>query len=169
MGSGTIASITLDAVLTNISGTGAKVLEQEFLIDFISDSQPAESLASNNNHNASSRSGNPGYITGRPVLAGECVKQQKVQMLSRSVDKYAIGKYSGGLRFPLVINGDGTYESISDKAKEFGSQVLYGIDARSVALRRTPRRNCKRCAIRKACKTNLTCPTARCALVFWQC
>ncbi len=131
VGSGTITSITVDAVLTNISGTGAKVLEQEFLIDFISDSQPAESLASNNNHNASSRSGNPGYITGRPVLAGEYVKLAKDPNVVGSVDKYAIEQYSGGLRFPLVINGDGTCkESISDKAKEFGDQVLYGIDAK---------------------------------------
>ena len=35
-GSGTISSITVDAVLMDISGTGAKVLEQEFLIDFVS-------------------------------------------------------------------------------------------------------------------------------------
>jgi len=129
-GSGTIASITVDAVLMDIAGAGAKVIEQEFLVDFISDTDVTESLELNNNYNTS-RSGNPGYITGRPVLAGEYMKLEKDVTVTGSVDKFAIAQYSGGLRFPLVINGDGTCKtSISDKTTEFGDQVLYGVDGR---------------------------------------
>lgn len=138
-GSGTISSITVDAVLMDISGTGAKVLEQEFLIDFVSDAAVASSSSNLPGYNTS-RSGNPGYITGRPVLAGEYMTLPKDTETTGSVDKFAIAQYSGGLRFPLVINGDGTCKtSFSDTTIDFGEQILYGVDAKvgcSVSLDR---------------------------------
>ena len=62
-------------------------------------------------------------------LAGEYVKLVKDPNVVGSVDKYAIEQR--WVAVSIEINGDGTCkESISDKAKEFGDQVLYGIDAK---------------------------------------
>jgi tectonic-1/3 len=119
-----ITSITVDAVLMNISGTGAKSILQEFLVDFRSTATPSTSLAQNNNYNKS-RSGNPGYMVGRPVLAG--LKQTLAKVQDVSGEKNAISVFSGGLRFPLRAAGNGACKSLSEG---YGDQVLFGMDTK---------------------------------------
>ena len=46
-----------------------------------------------------------------------------------SPEKNAISMYSGGLRLPIMINGDGSCGKIQDMSS-FGDQVLFGMDTK---------------------------------------
>lgn len=121
-----ITAITVDAVIMDVSATGHAAIEQEFLVDYRSTETPSSSIDNNNNYNTS-RSGNPGYIQGRPVLAGKKVTKAKVQDVSP--EKNAIAMYSGGLRLPIMINADGSCGQIQAMTS-FGDQVLFGMDTK---------------------------------------
>jgi tectonic-1/3 len=66
---GTIVRVIADVVITDVPLLGAPSVEQTFSVQFVSTSSVAPARASGNLV-PRSRSGNPGYITGKPVLIG---------------------------------------------------------------------------------------------------
>jgi hypothetical protein len=66
---GTISAVVADVVITDVPFLDTPIFEQTFSVQFVSASSVAPAQA-NGNLVPRSRSGNPGYIMGKPVLIG---------------------------------------------------------------------------------------------------
>lgn len=118
---GTIESITANLVVGNLtsSGTGngqQLTLQQDYVVDFIEkDLQEPRS-----------RSGNPGYIAGLPVLAGRPVSNGATGV---ETAKNAIQQIKDGLRIPFYADERGRCQPDSskqlDEISPAGEQVLF--------------------------------------------
>lgn len=120
---GAITAVKADLVVGNISQTAGTrmAFEQEFLVDFISNTSSTRSFESHNLQNRA-RSGNPGYIDGRPVLSGNVATSGTLTAISEDI---------GGLRLPFFYDQQGNCVPNDDTALAVdpaGVQVLFGHD-----------------------------------------
>ena len=109
---GDIESVIANLVVGNLttSGTGTSQylsLQQEYLVDYIKSGVTRPR----------SRSGMPGYIDGRPVLAGNLVANGATGV---DTPKEAIEQMVDGLRIPFYSNEQG--DCIADIEKQFDEQ-----------------------------------------------
>jgi hypothetical protein len=113
---GTIDSIVANVVVTNLTSIGSGnnqylSIQQEYLVDFIQAGviRPR------------ARSGMPGYIDGRPVLAGTLVANGAT---GADTPKQAIQQTVDGLRIPFFSNNQG--QCISSLMKADDLESSYG-------------------------------------------
>lgn len=94
-GGGLVTAVAVTAVVTNVAGSGAARHQQQFTVSYA----PASPNAAER-----PKSGNPGYRTGAPVLAGSLV--------SDGGDKSAVAQLVGGLQvLPHLPGGTCTSEA----------------------------------------------------------
>merc|ERR1711871_1307293 len=85
--------------------SGAEVMsaQQEFLVDFITDTANLSTSAKSTTVTRA-RSGNPGYEQGRPVLSGTLISNNAEGV---EVSKSAIEQARDGLRMPFFADASG--------------------------------------------------------------
>ncbi len=115
-----VANVVLEPLTASGTGTSQSLSsEQEFLVDF---------LRAGGSNETRSRSGNPGYEMGRPVLAGSLVNNNAE---GTETPKSAIAQVKDGLRVPFFADRagaclKGTAAALDDQPA--GQQVLFGHD-----------------------------------------
>jgi tectonic-1/3 len=118
---GEIDSVVANLIVGNLttSGTGSSrqlSLQQEYLVDYVQKDITV----------VRSRSGNPGYLDGLPVLAGNMVGNGATGV---ETPKTAIQQLKDGFRIPFYVDGSGACQSDStknfDEVDPAGEHVLF--------------------------------------------
>ena len=136
----TITSVSAQVLIGNVSAASATTeltMDQEYGVEYMwsdaaypfEEPELKETALVNNLQNRS-RSGNPGYILGKPVLAGT-VHEYDVVDGTETKKKKIIDAYADGLRMPLVADENGRCVASSPTTQRHGRLINFGHDALS--------------------------------------
>ena len=79
------AKVILDLTVTNVTAASPTILSQDYSIEWVSSSPPTLDAVAEGNAVLRSRSGNPGYISGLPLLNAELVSSESSEAMNARV------------------------------------------------------------------------------------